>query len=198
MAGLTSAGKHANGMDKPSGRVKDGFALVSADGRSSSAAVIGGEEVDTVIEVDIEVEEDVDNEEKRDGGGSEDGVENEKATVPLTKMFNQWRNYEYDVNGHHPEIGADPTFNNNDDDKITSMTVMEVDRGIKDEVVSMATRTVEGGTVEDQDNEIAVLSTAGVVMNGIVMVGEKAGSEWKTHQARGKMEETAKLKEDVR
>ena len=152
------------------------------DVKSSSADVVGEE--DAVIEVEVDVDE-----ENGDGRDSED----DNATVLLTKMVDRGGNY--DVDGRHPEIEADPTAI--DDVKITSTTTMEVDRGIKDDVASTTTSNVEGGEVENQDDEI-VMSATGVVMNGIVVIEESAGSKRKMQHAIGMVEETAKLKQDVR
>ncbi len=81
-------------------------------------------------------------------------------------MVSEVGNYDYFVNQHHPEIGADPTAINYV--KITSITTitLEVGRGTKDNVVSMMTRNMEGVMVEDQDDETAVMSAARVVIRG--------------------------------
>jgi hypothetical protein len=129
---------------------------------------------------------------------ADDVGEGEEDVVLEVKDDVDEENGEYNIYGRHTKVGADPTAINIDDAKITSPTTIEVGRGTKDDEESMTTRNVAGGAGEDQDDEIAVMSSAGVVMNGFMITGESAGSERrKMHHVKGMVEEIA-LKEDVR
>ena len=158
--------------------------------RDDGNAVLGEEDVVIAVEGGVDEE----------NGDVRDSADDD-ATVLQTNMVYQVGTYEYGVDGLHVDVEADPTAIDGveiDDVEITSISTIEMDRSKEDDVASTMTRILlKGEGVEDDDDEI-LMSTTGVIMNGIMMTGESAESEQKNNHAKGRVEDKEKLTEYVR